>query len=377
MSYRFDEEVLADRARDLEDEGLNGVELVFVELDLASPPVFAELRLEFYNDLHLAAIDTAINTDGNDPTSILSISGGSRLIGGNGPGEGQVTQLLGVSGNALTLRVSPVGDYSTYRLGVRFQNAAGDDLIDPLFAGVPFKFRPGCFNLNCAPTWEKGREKAPKPVIDYLAKDFDSFKHVLINAMRDRVPGWEPTSEVDLDQVSLDLIAADGDFLSDFQDRVMQERYWGLARKRVSMARHARLMDYHIHQGNQASTDLVLTVDSEQTLGNEFAVWNGGSWKDSGSQIFVTAHEQGCHPWLNQISFYSWNDALTALDAGAMYADLALPAALNPGNEGEADQFRDVLRREEVRYLIIEERLNPQTGTVNGRDTGKDRKSVV
>lgn len=377
MSYRFDEEVLADRARDLEDEGLNGVELVFVELDLASPPAFAELRLEFHNGLHLAAIDTAINTDGNDPTSILSISGGSRLIGGNGPGEVQVTQLLGVSGNALTLRVSPVGDYSTYRLGVRFQNAAGDDLIDPLFAGVPFKFRPGCFNLNCAPTWEKGRKKAPKPVIDYLAKDFDSFKHVLINAMRDRVPGWEPTSEVDLDQVILDLIAADGDFLCDFQDRVMQERYWGLARKRVSMARHARLMDYHIHQGNQASTDLVLSVDSEQTLGNEFAVWNGGSWKDPGSQIFVTAHEQGCHPWLNQISFYSWNDALTALDAGAMYADLALPAALNPGNEGEADQFRDVLQREAVGYLIIEERLNPQTGTVNGRDTGKRQKLTL
>ncbi len=377
MSYRFDEEVLADRARDLEDEGLNGIDLVFVELDVASPPAFAELRLEFHNSLHLAAIDTTINTDGNDPTSVFSISGGSRLLGGDGPGEVQVTQLLGVSGNALTLRVSPVGDYSTYRLGVRFQDGAGDDLIDPLFAEIPFKFRPGCFNLNCAPAWKKGREKAPKPVIDYLAKDFDSFKHVLINAMRERVPGWEPTSEVDLDQVILDLIAADGDFLSDFQDRVMQERYWGLARKRVSMARHARLMDYHIHQGNQASTDLVLTVESEQTLAGEFAVWNGNDWKDPGAQIFVTAHEQWCHPWLNQISFYTWNDALTALDAGATYADLALPAPLNPGNEGEADQFRDVLRRDDVLYLIIEERLNPQTGTVNGRDTGKRQKLTL
>ncbi|WP_189465605.1 baseplate J/gp47 family protein [Litchfieldella qijiaojingensis] len=377
MSYRFDDEVLADRARDLEGEGLNGIDLVFVELEDATPPTFAELRLEFHNGLHLAAIDDAINIDGIAPTAIFTIRGGSRLPAGDGAGEVQVTQLLSASGNALTLRVEPVGDYSTYTLRVDFRSGAGDDLIDPLFAEIPFKFRPGCFNLNCAPTWEKGREKAPKPVIDYLAKDFDSFKHVLINAMRERVPGWEPTSEVDLDQVILDLLAADGDFLSDFQDRVMQERYWGLARKRVSLARHARLMDYHIHQGNQASTDLVLEVESEQTLQDGFGVWTGDDWKDPGAQIFVTAHAQWCHPWLNQIGFYTWNDALSALDAGATHADLALPVALNPGNAGEANQFRDVLRRDDVRFLIIEERLNPETGTVNGRDSGKRQKLTL
>ncbi len=374
MSHRFDTEVLADRARDLEGQGLNGIALVFVELDNAEPPAWAELRLEFHNTLHLAEIETAIASAAALPEDIFPLRGGSRLPAGSAPGEVQVTQLLSRSGNTLVLRSAPVGDYSTYQLGVEFESAAGDPLIDPLFAEIPFKFRPGCFNLNCAPEWTPGREAAPTPAIDYLAKDFDSFKHLLINAMRDRVPGWEPTSAVDLDQVILDLLAADGDFLSDFQDRVMQERFWGLARKRVSLARHARLMDYHIHQGNQASTDLVAEVESELTLLAGMEVWNGDAWNAPDAQIFLTSHRQWCHPWLNTISLYHWSQALNTLDAGATHADLALPAGLNPANAGEANQFRDLFRRDDVRYLVIEEHLNPETGTVNGRDSTRRQK---
>lgn len=371
VSYQFDAEVLADRARDLEAEGLNGLDLVFVELEAATPPGFAQLQLAFHNSLHLAAIETAVNVGGVDPTTIFSITGGSRVRAGTAPGEVQVVSVVAHDGQRLTVRVAPVGDYSTYQLHIQFQNGLGDSLFDPLFAAIAFKFRPGCFNLNCAPSWRKGRPTAPKPVIDYLAKDFDSFKHVLINAMRDRVPDWEPTSEVDLDQVILNLLAADGDFLSDYQDRVVQERYWGLARKRVSLARHARLMDYHIHQGNQASTDLVLSVQSEQLLPAGFGVWTGARWQDSGAQIFVTQQALRCHPWLNTLALFTWGNALSSLDAGALYADLALPAPLNPGNLADANQFRDIFRREEVRSLIIEERLNPETGTVNGRDMNK------
>jgi hypothetical protein len=69
-----------------------------------------------------------------------------------------------------------------------------------------------------------------------------------------------PSSEADLDQVLIDLIAADADEQADYHDRVMNERALATARKRVSLARHARLLDYHIHQGNQASTWLALEV---------------------------------------------------------------------------------------------------------------------
>ena len=38
----------------------------------------------------------------------------------------------------------------------------------------------------------------------------------------------------------------------------MQEAYWATSQKRISLRRHASLMDYYIHEGNQSSTVLAL-----------------------------------------------------------------------------------------------------------------------
>ena len=140
---------------------------------------------------------------------------------------------------------------------------AGATLFDPLFAEIRFKFRPGCFNNNCAPEWDAALPPDDDPAIDYQAKDYGSFREAMITAMRTRVPGWEPTSEADLDMVLAELFSVAADELSDYQDRVMNEAYAVSARKRVSLARHARLMDYHVHQGSQASTWLALEIDHE------------------------------------------------------------------------------------------------------------------
>ena len=100
--------------------------------------------------------------------------------------------------------------------------------------------------------------------------------------MMERVPGWQVTSEADLDQVLIDLFSAAADELSDFQDRVMNEAYLVTSRKRVSLARHARLMDYHIHQGNQSSSWIALKVNTAGlfTLPAKFTAWTGQAQKD-------------------------------------------------------------------------------------------------
>ena len=314
----------------------------------------------------------AVNIDGVPASEIFPLQGGTRILAGDLPGQLRVTAVTAVpAADTLLLTTSSIGDYSTYTLGVAFDDPAGDTLIDPLFAELPFKFRPGCFNLNCAPAFEIGAAAAELPAIDYLARDFDSIKHVLINAMRARVPGWEPTSEADLDMVVLDLIAADADELCDFQDRVMQEAYLGLARKRVSLARHARLMDYHIHQGNQASTWLIAEVAADMVLPAGSGVWTGAAWNSPDAVIFATEADQQCLEDLNRLDLYTWGGAVIALDVGATEAELALPPTLNPLLEGDAQILRDHLRRPDIRHLVIEERLNPETGTINGRDTGK------
>ena len=279
---RFNEEALEERARNLGSR--NGFKRLFISLPPGPQPGHALARVEFHNANGLAQIVTDIANAVRAPAEVFPLSGGLRLIAGPEPGRVQVTDVLpGPDPDSLDLRVEPVGDYTTYSL------AWVDDRADPLLARLEFKFRPGCFNLNCAPDRVKVPAPPIHPVLDYLARDYDSFRHLLVQAMRERVPGWEPTSEADLDQVILDLLAAEGDLLSDLQDRILNEAYITTARKRVSLARHARLVDYHIHQGNQATTWIAVTVLADVALPAGFGIWTGRRFSDPGSVPFATS----------------------------------------------------------------------------------------
>lgn len=352
MAMILDPEILEERARNLRN--LNGIKRVFVSLEPPEAPTRARLGVEFHNG---NALDKILSD------AVFSIAGGLRIKAGTEHGQVQVVATKKTANEfILRLTVAPIGDYSTYTLSVAYPN------IDPIFSAIDFKFRPGCFNLNCAPQSTPAAPPPIEPVIDYLAKDYDSFKHVLITAMRARVPGWQPTSEADLDQVLIDLIAADADELSDFQDRVANEAYLTSARKRVSLARHARLMDYNIHQGNQASTWLALNVSTEIEVPRGFGAWTGRIWNEAGAVTFISHERRSCSPLLNELALYDWDGLVTALDIGALAADLALPAPLNPLLESDADRLSDLFLSGVATYLLIQEVLNPETGTVNGRD---------
>ncbi|MCP4341217.1 MAG: hypothetical protein GY799_20630 [Desulfobulbaceae bacterium] len=394
MTKLLDTELLEDRGRDLEVNGKNGVERVFVTLDTLVNPAHAMLVVEFYNDLYLAAILDKINNQGVPATEVFTISGGFRIPGGELAGQVQVIDVAaGSDTHILELKVWPIGDYSSYSLKVIHRdvildssnnpilngdgNPVLESKIDPLFASIDFKFRPGCFNSNCAPG-SRFQPPSKEPDIDYLAKDFDSFKHLLINTMRRRVPGWQPTSEADFDQVLIDLIAADADELSDYQDRVMNEAYFGRARKRVSLARHARLMDYHIHQGNQASTMIVLEVSADVSVAKGFGVWSGESWQERDAVIFAGVHDQQCYEDLSALSLYTWGGVVTALEAGSTEADIVSPVGTTKSHAEDlrdlilrtalSQEYRDKLKQHDALSLIVEEKLNPETGTENGRD---------
>jgi hypothetical protein len=355
-----DTEVLAERARNLAARNLNGIRRVTVRLLPDPSPTEAWLDLEFHEALHLPAILAAIG-GGAAPSSIFPIAGGVRITAGNAIGQVRVTQVLaGLVPTQLRLKVPVIGDYSTYLLSVDF---AG---IDPLLSEIPFKFRPACFNLDCA-EGERIPASPALPDIDYLAKDYDSFKHVLSCAMQSRVPGWVPTSEADLDQVLIDLLAADADELSDLQDRTFNEAYLATARKRVSLARHARLMDYHIHEGQQAHCLLAIETGADARLPAGTGAWTGGDWKHAGSRIFISARDVQLRRVLNTLSLYSWGGSVTALDAGATTADIALPPGLNPASAVDANTLAGLLNAPR-RALLLQQHINPHTGTPNGRD---------
>ena len=181
------------------------------------------------------------------------------------------------------------------------------------------------------------------------------------------MPGWQPTSEADIDQVLIDLVSADADELADFQDRVMNEAYFPRVRKRVSLARHARLMDYHVHQGNQASTWVALTVTTPTfTAPRGAGVWSGERWNDAGAVIFALVRDQLCQQALNELHLYRWDDTVSALEAGATAADLTPATPLTTA--AQANALVAALQAPAVTRLLLEEVLNPETGTENGRD---------
>ncbi len=146
------EEALKKRAGNL--GALNGIELALVSLQPDPNQTEARLELHFYNENELVGIRAAAN-----PQAFFSITGGHRLRAGSA--EGQV-KVVAVDPNpppnntkALILTVRPIGDYSTYTLSIDMGAVAN---IDPVFSEIEFKFRPGCFSVNCAPEVPQPRD---------------------------------------------------------------------------------------------------------------------------------------------------------------------------------------------------------------------------
>lgn len=303
----------------------------------------------------------------SDRTFDLTVNS-NRRARGDGRSTGFETTPVSPPPDVLVMVVGPVGDYSTYTLAT----GAAVPGFDPVFDETGFKFRPGCFSTDCAPSWTPAPVPVSDPPIDYLAKDFDSFRHVVMSWMQARVPGWTPTSEADLSQVLLSAISAVADEISDYQDRVVNEAYVATARSRVSLARHARLMDYHVHQGNQASTWMAieLTAGAEVQPGGVggdpavIEVWAGHERLDDAAVVF-RAGTPHLHHLLGAMGLYTWSGAVPGLAAGATAADLGMPS------QSAAEQVRELIATGAVEQLLVQEHRDPLSGNPAGADPEK------
>ncbi|MFH8617360.1 putative baseplate assembly protein [Streptomyces sp. NPDC017979] len=139
------------------------------------------------------------------------------------------------------------GDDSTYRLcvlGAGFHGAY--DKADFTFA--PAAGRPEV--ASAAP-----RPPAPATaVVDYLAKDYASFRRLILERLSLTLPRWNEHHAPDLWITLVELFAHVGDRLSYQQDAVATEAYLDTARLRTSVRRHARLVGYPMHDGCAART---------------------------------------------------------------------------------------------------------------------------
>lgn len=174
------------------------------------------------------------------------------------------------------------------------------------------------------------------PEIDYLSRDFASFRQAMLDHLTTFVPDWREQNPADLGQALLDVLAYAGDYLSYYQDAVATEAYLGTARRRESIRRHARLLDYFLHEGCNARILIHVTVDTAVTLPVQtpfLTALTRNTVISRGSPVHQRALQQGAHffesmqpidlyPAHNAIRFHVAEGQTPLLAAGATRAYL-------------------------------------------------------
>ena len=156
--------------------------------------------------------------------------------------------------NILQLTVAYPGDFSNYTLFIQDPDPDSPEdptRIDPYFNGIGFSFKANCpSDLDCKPPEP---ECSPEEVVDfpinYQARDFWSFRQVLLDFASQRYPDWKDRLEADVGMMMAEVMSALGDEMAYYQDRVAREAYLQTATQRRSIQHHARLVDYHMHDG--------------------------------------------------------------------------------------------------------------------------------
>ena len=97
-------------------------------------------------------------------------------------------------------------------------------------------------------------------MIDYLAKDYSSFRQALLDFIPTRLPDWTKRSEADIGMMLLELFAATADTLSYMQDRVANEAFLASATQRRSVAGHLDLIGYEMDQARRRTRGLQFHV---------------------------------------------------------------------------------------------------------------------
>ena len=137
--------------------------------------------------------------------------------------------------------------------------------IDPRYACAPFFFRTDCAsNVDCASDDCPAAPAERLPPIDYLARDYDTFRRLILDRLAQTMPAWRERHASDLGITIAEVFAYVADHFSYQLDSIAMEAFLRTARRRISVRRHARLVDYWMHEGRNARA--WITIDAEGDL---------------------------------------------------------------------------------------------------------------
>jgi hypothetical protein len=151
--------------------------------------------------------------------------------------------------------------------GVGLLEIQGLENVDPLFARASFPLtRGGRAAIDPLRPAQPPDAEPSAASIDYLAKDFHSFRRLMLDHMAARAPDWQERHVADIGIVLVEILAYAADYLSYFQDAVATEAYLSTARRRISVRRHARMLDYRTYENCAARVWLQVDVKEDGTL---------------------------------------------------------------------------------------------------------------
>jgi hypothetical protein len=219
----------------------------------------------------------------------------------------------------------------------------GVETLDPFFAQAVFTTGPV---LPPEPAVLTPAAAAPTAAVDYLSRDYASTRMLMLDRLSTLMPKWADTEAADVVQTVVEVLAYAADHLSYFQDAVATEAYLGTARHRISVRRHARLLDYVLHEGCNARAWVRATVTGTDPVrlpaGTRVLTRVAGQNVPllaeaalvravaDGAIVFETTADAVLHPGLHELPLYDWGLA------GYTLAQYAIGAAVRGGHPGLA-----------------------------------------
>ncbi len=256
-------------------------------------------------------------------------------------------------GECLRVEVDRPGDFSNYKLCL-VESEGGRPThkplkgFDPRYFCVDFSFKVDCpSDLDCKADASCPPEPESTPEINYLAKDYGSFRQLMLDRLALLMPDWRERHTPDIGITLVELLAYVGDYLGYYQDAVATEAYLETARRRISVRRHARLVDYRMHEGCNARAFVFIEAGGDYELDPKQVYFVTGSAElervpgntltaEAFDRLHIPAgHYDVFEPLVekgvaslklyaahNKIGFYTWGDAECCLERGATRATL-------------------------------------------------------
>ncbi|MFD8192595.1 putative baseplate assembly protein [Streptomyces wuyuanensis] len=309
----------------------------------------------------------------------------------------------------LFVTLDRTGDSSRYRLSVVDTDPHGRPGTEPFpgfdqrYFSAGFVFLPDCpvpFDCAAGTGCDGGSgdpydevtgptpAPAPAPVADYTARDHESIRTLILDRLALTTPGWVERNPADLGTTLVELLAHTADRISYQQDAVATEAYLDTARRRVSVRRHVRLIDYPMHDGVNARAFVAIEAVRELTLPPgtfRFAAVDvrtpgARDTPEAGTVVddrdLAVLDERGSvevfepvvaedplvlRPAHNAIRLWTWGDEVRALPRGATSATLR-----DAWTDDDHSERR--LRLAPGDLLLFEEVLGPRSGTPGDAD---------